>query len=127
MLMGRITGTVVSTQKDDGMRGFKLVTVQNVDLGMVTTPTYTVAVDAVGAGVGELVIVVQGSSARLTEATRNRPIDAAVVCIVDTVDLGGRVVYDKREDGLAPAARVEPVPAFAPVAAASAAGAARTA
>jgi len=97
MLMGKVVGTVVSTQKDEGMRGFKLLVVQNVDLNMQLTNSYTVACDAVGAGMDELVIVVQGSSARLTEATDKKPVDAAIVCIVDTVDVGGKLIYNKRE------------------------------
>src|SRR5215218_8272406 len=97
MLMGRVVGTVVSTQKDEGMVGFKLLVVQNVDTNMKLTNSYTVACDAVGAGPNELVIVVQGSSARLTEQTRNKPVDAAVVCIVDSVELNDRQVYTKGE------------------------------
>lgn len=95
MLMGRVVGTVVSTQKDEGMRGFKLLVVQNVDLQMNLTNSYTVATDAVGAGLDELVIVVQGSSARLTDVTKNKPVDAAVICIVDSVDVGGNMIYNK--------------------------------
>ncbi len=60
MLMGRVVGTVVATQKDEGMVGFKLLVVQNLDLEMKLASSYTVAVDAIGAGLGEVVIVVQG-------------------------------------------------------------------
>ena len=97
MLMGRVVGTVVSTHKDEGMTGFKLLVVQNLDLQMKLTSSYTVAVDAVGAGAGEVVIVVQGSSARLSETTKNKPVDAAVICIVDTVEVEGRPIYSKSE------------------------------
>src|SRR5688572_20391181 len=97
MLMGRVVGTVVSTQKDEGMRGFKLLVVQNVDVNMKLTNSYTVACDAVGAGPNEMVIVVQGSSARLTDQTKNKPVDAAVVCIVDSVEVDGHQVYTKGE------------------------------
>lgn len=95
MLMGKVVGTVVATQKDEGMVGFKLLIVQNLDLEMKRTGSYTVAVDAIGAGLDDVVIVVQGSSARLTEVTKNRPVDAAIICIVDSVDLGGRLIYQK--------------------------------
>jgi microcompartment protein CcmK/EutM len=95
--MGRVVGTVVSTQKDEGMRGFKLLVVQNVDVNMKLTNSYTVACDAVGAGPNEMVIVVQGSSARLTDQTKNKPVDAAVVCIVDEVEIGGKLTYTKDE------------------------------
>ena len=97
MLMGRVVGNVVSTQKDEGMRGFNLLVVQNVDINMKLTNSYTVACDAVGAGPNELVIVVQGSSARLTEQTKNKPVDAAIVCIVDSVELNGKLAYSKDE------------------------------
>ncbi|MGI8908580.1 MAG: EutN/CcmL family microcompartment protein [Candidatus Sumerlaeaceae bacterium] len=97
MLMGRVVGTVVSTQKDEGMRGFNLLVVQNVDVNMKLMNSYTVACDAVGAGPNELVIVVQGSSARLTGQTTNKPVDAAIVCIVDSVEVDGKQVYSKSE------------------------------
>lgn len=95
--MGKVVGTVVSTQKDEGMSGFKLLVVQNVDINMNLTASYTIAIDAVGAGMDELVIVVQGSSARLTDVTKNKPVDAAVICIVDTVDVENKSVYSKSE------------------------------
>jgi microcompartment protein CcmK/EutM len=95
MLLGKIVGTVVSTHKDPGMVGFKLLVVQNLGLDMKLTASYVIATDAVGAGLGEVVIVVQGSSARLTETTKNKPVDAAIICIVDTVEVEGRSVYDK--------------------------------
>lgn len=98
MLMGKVVGTVVSTQKDEGMVGFKLLVVQNLDLDMNLASSYTIAVDAVGAGMDEVVIVVQGSSARLTDPTSNKPVDAAIICIVDSVDIGGRMAYEKRND-----------------------------
>ena len=97
MLMGKVVGTIVATQKDEGMVGFKLLVVQNLDLEMKLTKTYTVAVDAIGAGLDEVVIVVQGSSARLTDPTRNKPVDAAIICIVDNIDLGGRSIYRKAQ------------------------------
>lgn len=95
MLMGKVVGTVVSTQKDEGMRGFKLLVIQNLDLEMKLTSSYTVAIDAVGAGPDEVVIVVQGSSARLTEVTKNKPVDAAIIAIVDSVEVEGRKAYKK--------------------------------
>ena len=95
MLMGRVVGTVVSTQKDEGMLGFKLLVVQTLDLRMELTGSYVIAVDSCGAGMDEVVIVVQGSSARLTDSTKNKPLDAAIICIVDSVDVQGRLVYQK--------------------------------
>ena len=96
MIMGKVVGTVVSTHKDEGMRGFKLLVVQSLDINMKLTGSYLIATDAVGAGLDEVVIVVQGSSARLTDQTKNRPVDAAIICIVDSVDVQGKLTYEKR-------------------------------
>ncbi len=96
--MGKVVGNVVSTHKDEGMVGYKLLIVQNMTLDRKLASSYTIAIDAVGAGQGEVVIVVQGSSARLTDSTKNRPVDAAIICIVDTVEVDGRMIYQKNED-----------------------------
>jgi microcompartment protein CcmK/EutM len=95
MLMGKVAGTVVSTQKDPGLEGYKMQIVQIVDFDMKKTPNYLVAVDAIGAGYDEMVIVVQGSSARLTAQTKNKPVDAAIIGIVDLVDIEGDLRYRK--------------------------------
>lgn len=97
MLMGKVVGTVVSTQKDEGLKGYKLMVVQQVDLEMKLKPAYIVAADAIGCGINELVIVVQGSSARIAERTKNKPVDAAVIAIVDSVEVGKSRVYSKFE------------------------------
>lgn len=97
MLLGKVVGTIVSTHKDPGMTGFKLLVVQNLDLSMKLASSYTIAIDSVGAGLGEVVVVVQGSSARLTDTTKNKPVDAAVICIVDRIDLGSSTVYSKND------------------------------
>jgi microcompartment protein CcmK/EutM len=95
MLLGRIAGTVVATRKEPLMEGWRLLVVQQ--LGVDTKPTggYVVATDAVGAGVGEVVLYASGSSARQTEITRDRPCDAVVMAIVDTFEVGGSEVYRK--------------------------------
>lgn len=95
MIMGKVVGVVVSTQKDTGLTGYKLLIVQNVDLDIKAKPAYLVTVDAVGAGIDELVIVVQGSSARLTKQTEGKPVDACIIAIVDSVEIGGKYVYEK--------------------------------
>jgi len=97
MLMGKVAGTVVSTQKDPGLEGYKMQIVQIVDFDMKKTSSYLVAVDAIGAGYDEMVIVVQGSSARLTAQTMNKPVDAAIIGIVDSVDILGELRYRKFE------------------------------
>ena len=95
MILGKVTGTIVATQKDEKLIGSKLMVVQNVDLNGEVDRTYTVAVDAVGAGIGEIVLVATGSSARQTEVTGNKPVDAVIMAIVDTVEVAGKVRYQK--------------------------------
>ena len=101
MFIGKVTGVVVSTQKADAVIGRKLLLVQalNVDAdppGALEPRSLTaVAIDTVGAGEGELVLVTQGSSARLTESTKNLPVDAVVVGIIDAIQVGGEELYKK--------------------------------
>jgi microcompartment protein CcmK/EutM len=97
--LGRIAGTVVATRKDDRLAGFKLQVVEIVDLDLKPTGAFTIAVDVVGAGDGEIVLTAAGSSARLTEATRDRPVDAVILAIVDTVETQGRIRYTKSRAG----------------------------
>jgi microcompartment protein CcmK/EutM len=97
--LGRIAGTVVATRKDDRLAGFKLQVVEIVDLDLKPTGAFTIAVDVVGAGAGEIVLTAAGSSARLTEATRDRPVDAVILAIVDTVETQGRIRYTKSRAG----------------------------
>ncbi len=98
MVFARVTGTVVCTTKDEKLVGAKLMLVQPVDVAGAAKGTPLVAVDAVGAGEGELVLLVQGSSARQTSRTQNNPVDAVIFAIVDTVEQGGKVVFRKAED-----------------------------
>ncbi|MBZ0269970.1 EutN/CcmL family microcompartment protein [bacterium] len=95
MTLGRVVGTVVATRKEERLQGFKLQLVETVDLDMKATGAFLVAVDAVGAGVGEIVLTAAGSSARLTEVTREKPVDAVIMAIVDSVETGGAIRYDK--------------------------------
>ncbi len=96
MTLGRVVGTVVATQKDPGLTGFKLQVVQNVDIEtMEPASGFVVAVDAVGAGEGEMVLCCSGSSARMTGTTEERPVDAVIVAIVDSTELNGTSVYEK--------------------------------
>ena len=97
MILAEVLGTVVSTRKDAGLMALKLLLVREVDPERRPTGNFVVAADAVGAGRGEVVLVAQGSSARLTEVTREKPVDAVIVGIVDAVEVGGRDVYLKRE------------------------------
>ena len=95
MILARVQGTVVSTHKDHGLLGLKLLLVREVDGQFKPAGSYVVAADAVGAGEGEIVMVVAGSSARLTEVSRDKPVDAVVVGIVDAVEVDGKDVYLK--------------------------------
>jgi microcompartment protein CcmK/EutM len=95
MTLGVVVGTVVATKKAGGIPGTKyLLVAQSSPRGAAKTNPL-VALDVMGAGLGELVIVSQGSSARQTESTREKPVDAVVVGIVDLVEEGGSVVYRK--------------------------------
>lgn len=87
MILGRVVGTIVATRKDEKLSGTKLLIVRTLDPETDREEGYTVAVDTVGAGVGELVICVAGSSARLAAGMKDHPVDAAIVGIVDTVKL----------------------------------------
>jgi microcompartment protein CcmK/EutM len=95
MILAQVVGTVVSTRKDAGLLGLKLLLVREVDGSFQPSGNYVVAADAVGAGTDELVMVAAGSSARLTEVSRDKPVDAVIVGIVDAVEMAGRDVYLK--------------------------------
>jgi ethanolamine utilization protein EutN len=105
MFLARVEGTVVATKKDPNMQGRKLLLLrpQLVDEKDPTRfrpgVNTIVAVDSVGAGVGEMVMFTQGSSARLAPGMRDAPVDAVVIGIVDTVDVLGKVIYHARGAG----------------------------
>jgi len=91
-----VVGTVVATQKDAGLKGFTLQIVQSIDCRTLQPEAgHLVAVDALGAGRGEVVLCTSGSSARLTASTQDRPVDAVVVAIVDTLEVDGGQTYRK--------------------------------
>jgi ethanolamine utilization protein EutN/carbon dioxide concentrating mechanism protein CcmL len=106
VLLARVLGTVVSTRKDSGLMSLKLLLTREVDATFKPTGNLVVAADAVGAGEGELVLLAQGSSARMTEVSREKPVDAVICGIVDAVEMGGEDVYVKH--GRAPAAATSP-------------------
>ncbi len=98
MIFARVTGTVVCTSKDEKLVGSRLLLAQPVDLSGSAKGSPLVAVDCVGAGEGELVLLVQGSSARQTTGTEGRPVDAVIFAIVDTVVQSGKTAFKKSED-----------------------------
>jgi microcompartment protein CcmK/EutM len=99
MQIGRVAGSVVSTAKEPSLEGRKLLLVHTLDGDAKPTGDYVVAIDAVDAGVGDVVLVATGSSARLTEITRDRPSDAVIIAIVDSWDIHGEVKWRKSDDG----------------------------
>ncbi len=88
MYLGKVIGTVVSTSKNEQLIGAKLLIVERLDENLVSTGRNEVTVDSVGAGVGETVIVCGGSSARYVFGKGTAPIDASIIGIVDTVEVG---------------------------------------
>ena len=104
MFLARVTGHVVATQKDKVLNGQKLFVVEPLNVkydeatkapaSLGNTGRAIVAIDAVGCGEGQLVLVVQGSSARMTEKTKNLPADAVIVGIVDSAVFAGKSFYD---------------------------------
>ncbi len=95
MLLGRVTGTVVASQKEPLMNGLTMLVVRQLGVDNTESGSYVVAVDAVGAGVGEVVMYASGSSARQTAVTQNRPCDAVIMAIVDTWEVDGETIYTK--------------------------------
>jgi len=95
MQLGKVVGTVVATHKEQTLEGLKFMLVRQVDTDGQETGGFVVAADAVGAGPGELVLVASGSSARQTQVTNNRPVDAVIMAIVDTWEVGRVTKYKK--------------------------------
>ena len=96
MVLGRVRGTVVSTTKSEKLSGYKLLIVNPIDIDTFEEKgAPVVSVDTVGAGEGEVVLLVGGSSSRQTALTENRPVDSAIVAIVDSVNLKGKRIYEK--------------------------------
>jgi len=95
MQIARVRGTVVSTQKDPSLTGVKFLLVQLMDEGGQPLPQYEVATDSVGAGLDEWVLISRGSAARQFPGSEQRPVDAAVVAIIDTVYVENQLLYGK--------------------------------
>jgi len=95
MILGKVIGRVVSTKKSDGIRGTRYLLINICDRKGIPKNEHLVALDLVSAGEGEMVLIAQGSSSRQTEMTKNKPIDAVIVGIVDLVEEEGSIVYRK--------------------------------
>jgi microcompartment protein CcmK/EutM len=95
VVLGKIIGTLVASRKEPTLEGLKLLVVRACDVDGNPTGGIAVAVDAVGAGIGEVVLYVSGSSARQTQVTQNRPVDATIMAIVDEIAVDGARRYVK--------------------------------
>ncbi len=100
MFLGRVVGTVVSTQKDPKLKGGKLLVVQYLTMDLEPAKNFAVAMDAVGAGAGEVVVCATGSSARMTEVTEGLPVDAVILAIVDSLEIEGKIIFRKDAEGV---------------------------
>lgn len=87
--MGRVIGSVVATRKDPSLEGVKFLVVENLNLELDAEGGYVIAVDSVGAGHQDVVLYASGSSARQTNLTKDRPVDAVIMAIVDSFDAHG--------------------------------------
>ncbi|MDF1500275.1 MAG: EutN/CcmL family microcompartment protein [Anaerolineales bacterium] len=97
MLLGKVVGTLVATRKEESLDGLKFLVLKQLDMEGNETGGYRVAADAVGAGLGEVVLYATGSAARQTKYTHQRPCDGVIMAIVDQVEVDGKVTYDKSE------------------------------
>jgi microcompartment protein CcmK/EutM len=95
--LARVEGTIVSTAKNDRLDGYKLLLVNLIGPDLKPTSNYLVAVDSVGAGDDEIVIVVRGSSARQSAQLTNVPTDSSIVAIVDAIELKKKSIYQKNK------------------------------
>jgi len=95
VLIGRVIGTVIATKKDPELEGLKLLLIKGADLDGTTNGPLLVAADAIGAGLGELILYAAGSSARQTAQTKDRPVDHVVMAIIDQIEVDGSVRWSK--------------------------------
>jgi microcompartment protein CcmK/EutM len=96
MILGRIVGTVVSTRKENDLSGLRFLLVHPCEPdGKLKGSAFVVAADAVGCGIGEVVLYAAGSSARQTTVTKDRPVDATIMAVVDLVEVNGEYTYRK--------------------------------
>ena len=98
MILGKVIGTVWSTKKDENLIGSKLLIVRQLDLDFKEKSNFLIAVDSVGAGEGEIVLVASGSSARQTVITKNKPVDAVIMAIVDKLDVSIKEMLSEKSN-----------------------------
>jgi carbon dioxide concentrating mechanism protein CcmL len=97
MQIARVLGTIVSTQKEPSLTGVKFLLLQILDQEGQPLPKYEVAADSIGAGIDEWVLVSRGSAARQIPRGEQRPVDAAVIAIIDSINVSDRLIYSKRD------------------------------
>jgi len=97
VFLGKVIGTVWSTKKDENLVGAKFLIVNELDLDLNEKDRFVVAVDSVGAGDGEVVLVATGSSSRQTEFTKDKPVDAVIMAIVDKLDVSVRKMLEEKD------------------------------
>ena len=95
MLIAKVIGTTISTIKDDMLTGRKLLILRQTDETGTPSGKPYVAVDTLDAGIGDLVLTAHGSSGRQTDLTKNSPVDAVIMAVIDHLEVGGQVVYRK--------------------------------
>lgn len=98
MFLGKVIGTVWSTKKDEKLVGSKFLIVRKLDLDLKEKSDFVVAVDSVGAGEGEVVLVATGSSSRQTNITQDKPVDAVIMAIVDKLDVSIKQLLEETAD-----------------------------
>lgn len=98
MLLGRVVGTLVATRKEPSLEGLKFLVLKQLNVEAEETGGYRVAADAVGAGLGEVVLYATGSAARQTKLTHERPCDGVIMAIVDRLEVEDEILYDKSRD-----------------------------
>ena len=98
MILGKVIGTVWSTKKDENLIGSKLLIVRQLDLDFKEKSNFLIAIDSVGAGEGEVVLVASGSSARQTVITKNKPVDAVIMAIVDKLDVSIKDMLEEKSN-----------------------------
>ncbi|MEZ4671485.1 MAG: EutN/CcmL family microcompartment protein [Anaerolineae bacterium] len=101
MFIAEVIGSVIATRKTESLDGARLRVVQKVSPAGMKTDNYVIAVDVIGANEGEYVLVATGSTARQTDITDERPVDAVIMAIVDTWQTEGQVQYLKNDVGVA--------------------------
>ena len=96
MILGKVTGSVWATKKDEQLTGIKFLIVRELDSQFKEKDNHLIAADNLGAGENDIVMIVTGSAARMTDYTKNKPVDAAIVAIVDDLNVAKKKISEKK-------------------------------